>query len=223
MIRTANFLDSRYRENDAIGLSTRLARRAWLLAVVVTSAFLLTSCSNDKSAVKFNATDVTGAAFGQTLALNDSATLEPRTLDSFKGKATVFFFGYMFCPDYCPTTMTTLNEVLGKMKPEDAAKVQVVFVTVDPARDKPKILTDYVKAFNPNFAALYGSDEQTATVAKEFKIIYQKSQVKSEFTYMVDHSTQMYAFDPQGRIRLMIRHEAGPEAIAKDLTALLNG
>ena len=117
--------------------------------------------------------------------------------------------------------MTTLNEVLGKMKPEDAAKVQMVFVTVDPARDKPKILTDYVKAFNPNFAALYGTDEQTAAVAKEFKIIYQKSQVKSEFTYMVDHSTQMYAFDPQGRIRLMIRHEAGADAIAKDLTALL--
>ena len=133
----------------------------------------------------------------------------------------MFFFGYMFCPDYCPTTMTTLNDALGKMKPEDAAKVQVVFVTVDPARDKPKILTDYVKAFNPNFAALYGTDEQTAAVAKEFKIIYQKSQVKSEFTYMVDHSTQMYAFDPQGRIRLMIRHEAGADVIAKDLTALV--
>ncbi len=135
----------------------------------------------------------------------------------------MFFFGYMFCPDYCPTTMTTLNEALGKMKAADAAKVQVVFVTVDPARDKPKILADYVKAFNPSFAGLYGTDEQTAAAAKEFKIIYQKAQVKSEFTYMVDHSTQMYAFDPQGRIRLMIRHEAGPDAIAQDLTALVNG
>lgn len=193
-----------------------------LLAVAAISALALAACSNDKTAVKFNATDITGAAFGQTLALNDSATQEPRTLESFKGKATVFFFGYMFCPDYCPTTMTTLNEALGKMKPEDAAKVQVVFVTVDPARDKPKVLTDYVNAFNPKFAALYGTDEQTAAVAKEFKIIYQKSQVKSEFTYLVDHSTQMYAFDPQGRIRLMIRHEAGADAIAKDLSKLVN-
>ena len=182
----------------------------------------LIGCSNDKSAVKFNATDITGAAFGKTLALNDSATQEPRTLDSFKGKATVFFFGYMFCPDYCPTTMTTLNDALGKMKPADAAKVQVVFVTVDPARDKPKILTDYVKAFNPTFAALYGTDEQTAAAAKEFKIIYQKAQIKSDTVYMVDHSTQMYAFDPQGRLRLMIRHETGPEAIAQDLTTLVN-
>lgn len=194
--------------------------RAVTLACV-SAALLLTACSNDKSTVKFNATDITGAQFGKTLALNDAATQEPRTLDSYKGKATVFFFGYMYCPDYCPTTMTTLNEALAKMKPADAAKVQVVFVTVDPARDKPKILAEYVKAFNPNFAALYGTDEQTAAVAKEFKIIYQKSQVKSEFTYMVDHSTQMYAFDPQGRIRLMIRHEAGADAIAKDLTTLV--
>ena len=200
--------------------STNISAR--FLAAAAFGALALFGCTNDKSAIKFNATDITGAAFGKTLALNDSATQEPRTLDSFKGKATVFFFGYMYCPDYCPTTMTTLNDVLAKMKPADAAKVQVVFVTVDPARDKPKILTDYVRAFNPSFAALYGTAEQTAAVAKEFKIIYQKSQVKSEFTYMVDHSTQMYAFDPQGRIRLMIRHEAGADAIAKDLTTLVN-
>ena len=101
---------------------------------------------------------------------------------------------------------------------EDAAKVQVILVTVDPKRDQPKLLAEYVRAFNPTFAALYGSDEQTATVAKEFKIIYQKAQIKDENTYLVDHSTQMYAFDPQGRIRLLIRHEAGAELIAADLT-----
>ena len=184
-------------------------------------ALALVGCSNDKSTVKFNATDITGAAFGKTLALNDSATQQPRTLESFKGKATVLFFGYMFCPDYCPTTMTTLNTALGKMKPEDAAKVQVIFVTVDPKRDQPKALTDYVRAFNPAFAGLYGSDEQTAAVSKEFKIIYQKAQIKDANTYLVDHSTQMYAFDPQGRIRLLIRHEAGPDAIAADLTTLV--
>ena len=204
----------------SINISARLSA---FTTVAAFAGLALIGCSSDNAAVKFNATDITGAAFGKTLALNDSATQDARTLESFNGKATVFFFGYMYCPDYCPTTMMTLNEALGKMKPQDAAKVQVVFVTVDPARDKPKVLTDYVKAFNPKFAALYGTDEQTAAVAKEFKIIYQKSQVKSEFTYMVDHSTQMYAFDPQGRIRLMIRHEAGPEAIAKDLTALVNG
>jgi protein SCO1/2 len=195
------------------------------LAAVVTLALTcaLAACSNDTSPVKFNATDITGAAFGKSLALNDAATQQPRTLESFKGKATVLFFGYMFCPDYCPTTMSTMNTALGKMKPEDAAKVQVVFVTVDPKRDQPKVLTDYIHAFNPTFAALYGSDEQTAAAAKEFKIIYQKAQIKDENTYLVDHSTQMYAFDPQGRLRLMIRHESGPDAIAADLTTLVKG
>jgi protein SCO1 len=221
MISTTSILDSRFRENDAIGLIGRALRKTWLLAATLLSAFVLTACGNDKPSTSFNATDITGAAFGKTLALNDAATREPRTLESFKGKATLLFFGYLFCPDYCPTTMTTLNTALGKMKPEDAAKVQIVFVTVDPKRDQPKVLTDYVKAFNPRFVGLYGSDEQTAAAAKEFKIIYQKAQVKDDNTYLVDHSTQMYAFDPQGRLRLLIRHESGPDAIAADLTALL--
>ncbi len=184
---------------------------------------LLAACSpsSDKPALKFNATDITGASFAKSLSLNDAATKEPRTLDSFKGKVTVFFFGYMFCPDYCPTTMTTLNTALTKMTPEDAKRVEVVFVTVDPKRDKPEELAKYVAAFNPNFKALYGSEEATAAVAKDWKIIYQKAQVKDEFTYLVDHSTQMYAFDKEGRIRLMIRHEAGADVIAKDLTTLV--
>ena len=197
--------------------NTSISVRA--LAVVV--ALVLTACGNDRPTSTFNGTDITGAAFGKTLSLNDAATQQPRTLASFKGKATLLFFGYMFCPDYCPTTMTTLNAALGKMKPEDAAKVQVVFVTVDPKRDQPKLLADYVHAFNPSFAGLYGSDEQTAAAAKEFKIIYQKAQVKDESTYLMDHSTQMYAFDPQGRIRLLIRHESGPDSIAADLTTLV--
>jgi protein SCO1 len=183
---------------------------------------LLTACSpSSNTALKFNATDITGASFAQALSLNDAATQQPRTLDDFKGKVTVFFFGYLFCPDYCPTTMTTMNAVLAKMKPEDAAKVQVVFVTVDPKRDVPVELNKYVTAFNPSFKGLYGTEAQTATAAKDFKIIYQKAQIKDDNTYLVDHSTQMYVFDSQARIRLMIRHEAGVDAIAQDLTALV--
>lgn len=220
MILMPTFLDSRYRENDDVGRWTSLLRRAGLTVAVLASAFALAACSNDASSVKFNATDITGASFGKSFSLNDAATQQPRTLESYKGKVLVIFFGYMFCPDYCPTTMTTLNTALSKMKPEDAAKVQVAFITVDPKRDQPKLLAEYVKAFNPAFLGLYGSDEQTAATAKEFKIIYQKAQIKDENTYLVDHSTQMYAFDPQGRIRLLIKHESGPEAIAADLTTL---
>lgn len=195
------------------------SRALWAAAALTLA--LMVGCDSGNSTVKFAATDITGAAFGKSLELNDAATQQPRTLESFKGKVTVLFFGYMFCPDYCPTTMTTLNAALSKMKPDDAARVQVVFVTVDPKRDQPKALTEYVRAFNPNFAALYGTDAQTAAAAKEFKIIYQKAQVKDENTYLMDHSTQMYAFDAAGRIRLLIRHEAGVDAIAADLTTLV--
>ena len=195
------------------------SRALWAAAALTLAAMV--GCDSGNSTVKFAATDITGAAFGKSLELNDAATQQPRTLESFKGKVTVLFFGYMFCPDYCPTTMTTLNAALSKMKSDDAARVQVVFVTVDPKRDQPKALTDYVRAFNPSFAALYGTDAQTAAAAKEFKIIYQKAQVKDENTYLMDHSTQMYAFDASGRIRLMIRHEAGVDAIAADLTTLV--
>ncbi|TAG46460.1 MAG: SCO family protein [Betaproteobacteria bacterium] len=197
---------------------------AYLLAFAAALAItFLSGCSRDgkPAALKFNTTDITGASFGQSLSLNDAATQQPRTLADFKGKVTVFFFGYMFCPDYCPTTMTTLNAALAKMKPSDAENVNVVFVTVDPKRDVPAELTKYVNAFNPKFKALYGTDEQTAAAAKEFKIIYQKAQIKDENTYLVDHSTQMYVFDPQGRIRLLVRHEAGADAIAADLSTLL--
>jgi protein SCO1 len=169
-------------------------RRIAVMLAALLAMFVLSACDNGKSSARFAATDITGAAFGKSFELNDAATQQPRTLESFKGKVTVLFFGYMFCPDYCPTTMTTLNAALGKMKPEDAARVQVVFVTVDPKRDLPKALTEYVHAFNPSFNALYGSDAQTGAVAKEFKIIYQKSQVKDENTYLMDHSTQTGAF-----------------------------
>ncbi len=211
--------------DTTMGTSTDPARRGMLAGatlVVLGGVLGLAGCSQGSGPkLSFKTTDITGANFARSLALTDAATGEPRTLESYRGKVTIFFFGYMFCPDFCPTTMTKLNEALAKMKPEEAAKVQVVFVTVDPKRDQPKLLTDYVRAFNPSFAALTGSEQQIAETAKEWKIIYQKAQVKDENTYLVDHSTQMYAFDGQGRLRLMIKHETEPAVIAEDLSTLV--
>ncbi len=200
-----------------------MTQRRDFLGLLATSSLLLAACDRGPSGEKlsFKSTDITGASFARSLALTDAATGERRTLASYKGKVTVFFFGYMFCPDYCPTTMTTLNAALAKMKPEEAAKIQVVFVTVDPKRDQPKLLTDYVRAFNPSFAALTGSEEEIAATAKEWKIVYQKAQIKDENTYLVDHSTQMYVFDGQSRLRLMMKHETPIDAIAADLATLV--
>jgi protein SCO1/2 len=141
-------------------------------------------------------------------------------LSEFKGKVVVVFFGFTQCPDVCPTTLTELaaaKQALGA----DGARVQGVFVTVDPARDTPEILRAYVAAFDPSFVALRGSDEQTLATAKAFKIYYNKVEGRTPGTYTIDHTAGSYVYDTQGRVRLFTRHGTGQAALVSDLKRLL--
>jgi cytochrome oxidase Cu insertion factor (SCO1/SenC/PrrC family) len=122
--------------------------------------------------LEFQSTDLTGASFAKDFALTDH-TGKPRTMADFKGKVVVMFFGYTQCPDVCPTTMAEMTEVLKQLGPQ-ADQVQVLFVTVDPERDTQQLLAQYVPAFDKRFIGLYGTPEQTAAVAKEFKVMYNK-------------------------------------------------
>lgn len=169
----------------------------------------------------FMNSDVTGLGYARDFALNDQDG-KPRTLADFKGKAVVIFFGYTHCPDVCPTTMSEMAAVMKQLGP-DAEKVQVLFVTVDPERDTPALLKQYVPAFDPRFIALSGDLEATAKVAKEFRVFYQKVPGKEAGSYTIDHTAASYVFDPQGRVRLFVRHGQGPEPIAQDLKVLLSG
>jgi protein SCO1/2 len=101
--------------------------------------------------------------------------------------------------------------------------VQVLFVTVDPARDTAALLAQYAPAFDPSFLGLYGDEKTTAAVAKDFKVFYAKQPGSTPDSYSVDHSTGSYAFDPQGRLRLLIRHGEDPKNVAADLKLLLAG
>lgn len=185
--------------------------------VAVALVALTLGCSPD--AAKFKASDVTGASFGRDFALTD-ATGKARTLADFRGKAVVIFFGYTQCPDACPTTLAALAEAMKQLGP-DAERVQVLFVTIDPARDTPALLAQYVPAFDPRFLGLSGDDEATQKVAREFKIIYQKQPGSTPDTYTMDHSAGTYIFDPQGRLRLFVNHGQGPELFAHDLREIL--
>lgn len=185
--------------------------------VAVALVALTLGCSPD--APKFKASDVTGASFGRDFALTD-ATGKARTLADFRGKAVVIFFGYTQCPDVCPTTLAALAEAMKQLGP-DADRVQVLFVTIDPARDTPALLGQYVPAFDPRFLGLYGDDDATQKVAREFKIIYQKQPGATPDTYTMDHSAGTYIFDPQGRLRLFVSHGQGPEVFAHDLREIL--
>ncbi len=189
------------------------------LAALVAVALLALAAGCSPDAPKFKASDVTGASFGRDFALTD-ANGRARTLADFRGKAVVIFFGYTQCPDVCPTTLAALADAMKQLGP-DADRVQVLFVTIDPARDTPALLAQYVPAFDPRFLGLYGNDEATQRVAREFKIIYQKQPGSTPDTYTMDHSAGTYVFDPQGRLRLYVSHGQGPELFAHDLREIL--
>ncbi|MFZ6776694.1 SCO family protein [Undibacterium sp. Ji83W] len=168
---------------------------------------------------KFNNTDLTGLDYAKDFALTDHNG-KARTLADFKGKAVVIFFGYTQCPDVCPTTMVEMANVM-KLLGADADKVQVLFVTLDPERDTQALLASYVPNFDKRFLGLYGDAAATAKVAKEFKVFYQKVEGKTPGSYTVDHTAGSYVFDPEGRIRLFLRHGQGAEPVAHDLKILL--
>ena len=182
----------------------------WRSSFILLAA-LASACSPE--APKFRSTDVTGAEFGKELALTDHNG-KPRTLADFRGKAVVVFFGYTHCPDVCPTTLADMAGVM-KSLGADAERVQVLFVTVDPERDTPEVLKQYVPAFDPRFLGLYGDLPATQRAAKEFKVFYELQPAKAPGAYTVDHSAQSFVIDPQGRLRLFVR----PDRIAADLAA----
>jgi protein SCO1/2 len=188
------------------------------------AALALAGCgrrSGEGAPASFHATDVTGADFGRRLALPDLDG-RMRTLDDFKGKVTVLFFGYTQCPDVCPTTLAELAQVKKALGAE-GDRLQGVFVTLDPERDTPEVLRSYVASFDPGFVALRGNAEQTAAAAKEFKVFYAKVPGKSPGSYTLDHTAASFVFDPSGRLRLFVRYGSGAVALADDVRALLKG
>jgi len=191
----------------------RTALRLCLLVLLLS----LGACQQGESG--FRATDITGAGFGRDFALTDH-TGKPRTLADFRGKVVVMFFGFTHCPDVCPTTLAELAAAMKKLG-GDGDRVQVLLVTVDPERDTPQILSQYVTAFDPRFLALRGTSDETARVAKEFKIVYQKVAGARPDSYTMDHSAGTYIFDTQGRLRVYVSYGQGPEVFAHDIALLL--
>ncbi len=167
----------------------------------------------------FKAVDVTGATYAQELGLPDTEG-KVRTLADFKGRLVVVFFGFTQCPDVCPTTLLELAQAK-KLMGADGAKVQGVFITVDPERDTAAVLKAYVTNFDPGAIALRGSLAQTAELAKQFKVFFAKVPGKAEGSYTMDHTAASYVFDTRGKVRLFTRYGSGAEALASDLKLLL--
>ena len=179
---------------------------------------VLTACSPKP---EFKNIDITGStAFGKDFSLLDPDG-KVRTLADFKGKVVVMFFGYTQCPDVCPTTLTEMQQVMTLLGPQ-SDKVQVLFFSLYPERDTAEILKQYVPAFDPRFLGLRPADEAALErVTKDFKIYYKKVPGTKPGSYTMDHTAGSYAFDPEGRLRLYIKHAQGPETLAHDLKELL--
>ena len=193
--------------------------RRLLLVLAAAGALAISGCERAAPPHHFNAIDLTGARYAQGFNLPDFDG-KPRTLADFKGKVAVVFFGYTQCPDACPTTMAELAGIL-KTLGSDAARIQVVFISVDPSRDSPALLKNYVTNFRPDFLALRGDEAQTRAIIKDFKLIVEKVPGKTPDSYTIDHTAGTYVFDPQGRVRLFASQSLDPALLTDDLKALL--
>ena len=194
-------------------------RLTFLRTSYIACLFLLLAACSPKP--EFKNIDITGGnAFGKDFSLLDPDG-NVRTLADFKGKVVVMFFGYTQCPDVCPTTLTEMQQAMALLG-KQADKVQVIFVTVDPGRDTAAILKQYVPAFDKRFLGLRPADDAALEkVTKDFKIYYRKVPGSSPGSYTMDHTAGSYAFDPEGHLRLYIKHAQGPETLAHDLKELL--
>ncbi len=179
---------------------------------------MLAACG--RATPQFAGVDITGADYARGFSLPD-ASGRVRTLDEFRGKVVALFFGYAQCPDVCPTTMADLKAAMQKLG-SDAGRVQVLFVTLDPERDTPAVLAQYVPGFDPSFVGLRGDEAATLRTAKDFKVFYQRTPGPTPTSYTIDHTAGTYVFDPAGRVRLFLRQGQPVESIVHDFRILLD-
>lgn len=181
---------------------------------------LAVGCGEQGPKPAYRGTDITGADFGRRLELYDHNG-RPRRLADFRGKVVVLFFGYTHCPDVCPTTLSDMAQALQRLPPEQAQRVQVLFVTVDPERDTPTLLKGFVTHFHPSFLGLHGSPEAVAAAAREFRVTYRRHTEPGATDYLIDHTAGSYVLDGRGRLRLYLPYAHPPEDIAHDLAQLM--
>lgn len=139
------------------------------------------------------------------------------TEDILQGKNTLMFFGFTHCPDICPMSLVTLTDALEQLPAEKRNEYQVVFVTVDPARDTPELLKEYLGSFDESYIGLSGTEEQLQQMAKDYLVYYARNEDSHPEHYLMDHSAYIYHFDPKGEYVTHYSHKIDPAALATDL------
>ena len=194
----------------------RINKPSATFTLLIAGALALAGCN---AAAPADEPPLAGAAIGGDFALTGS---DGRTVrwDDFAGKYRVVYFGYAFCPDICPTDMQRVAQGLKLLKasaPETAAKIQPIFITIDPARDTPKVVGEFAAAFSPDVIGLTGTPDQIAAAASAFKVYYSKGEATPGGGYLVNHSNIVYLFGPAGEPLATLPVDLGADAVAAEL------
>lgn len=194
-------------------------RRAGVLAIAAvviacSTPGLAVAAGNAKSAAEVQVSKSVGGPF-ELVDANGRTVTDA----SFRGKWMLVFFGYMYCPDVCPTTLNTIAEALDQLGPS-ARDVQPIFISFDPQRDTPGDLAEYTAAFDRRILGLTGSPEQVAAVARAYKVYYKK--VGEGDDYTMDHSAMIYLIGPRGRYVARFSHHSRPARMAAKLKKILD-
>lgn len=184
--------------------------------IALLAAGLLAGCAPDAAP---ELAPLAGARIGGPFALTDGGG---RTVTDaqFAGRYRLIYFGYTFCPDICPTSLQTLMKgyrLLAERAPAEAVKLQPIFITVDPERDTPAVIRDYVAAFGPELIGLTGSSDQIAAVAKRHAVFYAKRETPGASGYLMDHMSQAMLFGPAGEPIALIPQDGTPAQVADEL------
>ncbi len=198
------------------------ARIQWIvvliLAVVLLGLLFWNPAPDGKG--RRNTLDIAEAPTGGDFVLRSADG--PVALRDLRGKVVVLYFGYTWCPDICPTSLGYLSAALEQLTADELARVQPIFISVDPERDTPKRLKEYAAYFHPAIIGLTGTPEELAEVARRYGAAYRKTQEKdSAMGYVIDHSADLYLIDEKGRLAKTLPHGTPPDKIAAALKALL--
>jgi protein SCO1/2 len=182
--------------------------------VALLFALILAACSSPSAPPPLE-----GASMGGPFTLTDQNGHRVSDRD-FAGKYRLVYFGYTFCPDVCPVDMQVIGAGLRRFEAQDparAARVQPIFISVDPARDTPPVLRQFVAAFHPRMIGLTGSETEIAQVAREYRIFYERGEASPGGSYMVNHTRMAVLYGPEGAPIAMIPHDQGPDGVAAEL------
>ena len=188
---------------------------AMLLVTLATVIVFFTSQNN-----RLRGSVIEPAMPAAEIALTDQNG-QPFRLADYRGKVVLLFFGYTYCPDVCPATMAELRAARAMLKPEDAARVQVVFITVDPARDTAASIQEYVARFDPAFLGLSGTEAELSAVWQAYGVFREIEQTDSVAGYLVAHTSRVYVVDVNGNLSLSFAFGTPPADVANDLRILL--